>query len=283
MSDLLPNVDGAAGATREDWRLWRDVDPLTKSGSARPTTTSDPQGYSGVEEHLTPLQVALEISGTVLFPALFALNLYFSISRLDQLQRYWIVVLGIPIGLVLSDLMTGLVHWAADTYGSPDTPILGPSIVKGFRLHHRYPRDITTHNLVTTIGDSCMLAVPVLLLCLGLLWLMPDSNWLALIVTWLVLACGASIGANQFHKWAHQEKPSAITRCLQRTRLVLKPSHHERHHTEPYNMHYCITNGWLNPILNKIRFFRTLEAALRLLGIETQRGRVPPQPGEVHH
>ena len=34
-------------------------------------------------------------------------------------------------------------------------------------------------------------------------------------------------------------------------------------------MHYCITNGWLNPLLNKIKFFRRLEATLAFFGIET--------------
>jgi hypothetical protein len=38
-------------------------------------------------------------------------------------------------------------------------------------------------------------------------------------------------------------------------------------------MHYCITNGWLNPLLNKIKFFRRLEAALHLVGIETAKAK----------
>jgi hypothetical protein len=57
-------------------------------------------------------------------------------------------------------------------------------------------------------------------------------------------------------------------RLLQRSRLVLGPAHHQLHHTKPFNMHYCITNGWLNPLLNKIKFFRGLEAMLSRLGIE---------------
>ena len=40
------------------------------------------------------------------------------------------------------------------------------------------------------------------------------------------------------------------------------------HHSGRYNSHYCITNGWLNPILHRIRLFRGLEAMLRAVGIE---------------
>ena len=83
----------------------------------------------------------------------------------------------------------------------------------------------------------------------------------------------ATVLTNQFHKWAHQEAPSRFVRLLQRSRLVLDPAHHQVHHTKPFNMHYCITNGWLNPLLNKIKFFRGLEATLRFLGIEVANGR----------
>jgi hypothetical protein len=38
-------------------------------------------------------------------------------------------------------------------------------------------------------------------------------------------------------------------------------------------MHYCITTGWLNPLLNKIKFFRRLEAVLGLVGIETAKAK----------
>ena len=255
------------------WRV-PEIDGLPETGCAQTTKANSGIGYSGVEEHSTPFQVFLEYFTTLLFPVLFISCLYLSIYRLSQLQLCCVVALGIPLALVFSDLVTGLLHWAADTYGTPDTPVLGSSIVKGFRLHHSYPRDITTHNLVWTVGSSCILAVPLLLLCLYLTWRMPHSNRMALIVVWLALFAGASVAANEFHKWAHQENPSAIARWLQRARLVLEPSHHERHHTEPFKRHYCITNGWLNPLLDKVKFFRKLEAALRMVGIETQADKV---------
>jgi hypothetical protein len=225
-------------------------------------------GYSGIEEQSTPLHSFLEHSTTYIFPVLLVVNFYWASARLYELEWTWMVALAIPLGLVWSDFVTGMLHWIADAYGSEETPVLGPSVVKPFRLHHLYPRDICTHNLVTTLGNSCILAVPALSLSLYLIWRMPESRWLPLAVVCLAALAGGTVATNLFHKWAHQENPSAIARWLQRTRMVLEPSHHDLHHTEPFNKHYCITNGWLNPFLNKIQFFRRIEAALRRLGIE---------------
>jgi hypothetical protein len=224
-------------------------------------------GYSGVEEHSTPFHSFLEHSNFLLFPIVFGLALYFSLARLYHLDNLWWALLAIPMGIVGGDLVSGLIHWFADTYFSEDTPIIGRSLVKPFRLHHLYPRDICTHNVVVTLGNSCILAVPVLAICLYLLWLLPQSGWLAFKVLFITLLAAATVATNQFHKWAHHENPSSLIRWLQRKRLVLEPSHHEQHHTAPFNVHYCISNGWLNPFLNRIKFFRRLEAGLSVFGV----------------
>lgn len=235
------------------------------TGEAKPASAS---GYSGVDEHSTPLHSFLEHSTTILFPLLFIPNVYFAVNRLWELELIWLVVLAIPLSFLWSDLVSGLVHWTADTYFSEDTPVIGATLIKPFRLHHVYPRDICTHNLVTTVGNVCILAVPMLSLCLYLMWVWPDSGWLAFGILCVALMAAATVATNQFHKWAHQENPSTAVRWLQRLRLVLPPRHHEVHHTEPHDMHYCITNGWLNPLLNKIRFFRALETGLRFIRVK---------------
>lgn len=249
-------------STQRSARAAPSVDPAARQAALFAA------GYSGVEEHSTPFHAFLEHSSTYLFPVLLVASLYFSLSQLHELDLLWLTLLAIPLSLVLGDLVSGLVHWTADTYFSEETPIIGQSLVKPFRLHHLYPRDICTHDLVTTVGNVCIIAVPVLAVCISLLWLWEDSSWLAFLILCIALMSLATVLTNQFHKWAHQEAPSRFVRFLQRTRVVLRPSHHQVHHTKPFNMHYCITNGWLNPLLNKIQFFRSLEAALRFVGIE---------------
>lgn len=246
---------------------------MSASVGNKNTRTNSASGYSGLEEHSAPLHAFLEYSTVLIFPILFGLNVHWASTRLYEFELFWLVALAIPLGLVGGDFISGVVHWAADTYCSETTPIVGPSLVKPFRRHHTYPRDICTHNLVETVGNVTILAVPVLSGCLYLLWLLPESGWLAFAVVSVSLMAVATVATNQFHKWAHQESPSAFARWLQRTRLVLDPSHHKVHHTEPFDMHYCITNGWLNPVLNKLNFFRRLEATLHFLGIETAKAK----------
>lgn len=224
-------------------------------------------GYSGIAEQSTPAHSFLEHSTAILFPILLVPNLYFSVNRLHELELLWLAVLAIALALVLADFVGGVVHWAADTYFSEETPIVGPALIKPFRQHHIFPRDICTHKLVSLVGNVCIPAAPLLGLCLYLLWV-SDHGLVAFAILCTALMTAATVATNVFHKWAHQERPSAAVRCLQRTRLVLESRHHQIHHQEPFEMHYCITNGWLNPFLNKIGFFRKLEAALRALRIE---------------
>ena len=235
---------------------------------ARETKQAPREGYSGIHERSTPFHSFLEHSTFLLFPIVLCLSFYYAVSRLHELDGLWWIALALPLGIIGGDLVSGMVHWFADTYFSEDTPVIGPSLVKPFRLHHQYPRDICTHNLVEVVGNVCILAVPVLGICLYLLWLVPDSSWIAFKVVLIAIVAVTTVATNQFHKWAHEEDPSALARWLQRTRLVLEPTHHKQHHTAPFNMHYCITNGWLNPLLNRIKFFRRLEAFLKLFGIK---------------
>jgi ubiquitin-conjugating enzyme E2 variant len=48
-------------------------------------------------------------------------------------------------------------------------------------------------------------------------------------------------------------------RALQRARLILSPEHHAIHHAAPQDKYYCITVGWMNPVLERLRFFAFCE------------------------
>ena len=65
-------------------------------------------------------------------------------------------------GWLAADLLSGLAHWAFDSFGSASTPIIGKSFIRPFRAHHADPEEMTRHDFVETHGSSCLAALPLL-------------------------------------------------------------------------------------------------------------------------
>src|SRR5262249_6811792 len=173
-------------------------------------------------------------------------------------DRPWPVLTAVLLAYLAADLVSGAVHWAADTWGSPDLPILGPAVLGPFREHHRDPLAITRHDFIETNGNNCLISLPVLGVAL---WLVPDvqgsgslvlSSFLGALVFWVLLPIHS-------HRGAPLPVPPPLPAFLQRWHLILPPAHHQLHHTRPFTSHYCITTGWLNWPLNWTRFFPVLE------------------------
>jgi ubiquitin-conjugating enzyme E2 variant len=158
----------------------------------------------------------------------------------------------------LADFLSGVAHWAGDTVGDEHTPFIGRNFVTPFRLHHVDPKAITRHDFIETNGNSSVASLP----ALGVLLVITPRTagfglyfCLTLAIAALFVFC-----TNQFHKWAHDDVPPAAVRWLQRARIILSPEHHAIHHAAPHDKYYCITVGWMNPLLTRIKFFRACEA-----------------------
>lgn len=162
------------------------------------------------------------------------------------------------MGLLSADLVSGIVHWMGDTWGSTDMPLLGQTLIRTFREHHVDQKAITRHDFVETNGTNCMISLPVLVIAL-LLPVASGQPFFLFVAAWLLSLTLWVFATNQIHKWAHQDQPAAWVALLQRSRLVLSPGHHSVHHSAPYTKYYCITTGWMNPILSRISFFPVCE------------------------
>lgn len=179
----------------------------------------------------------------------------------------WIWVgAAVLLGYVLSDFISGLVHWLFDTWGSATTPVVGKTFVVPFRTHHSDPKDITLHGFVATNGHNCLSSLP----ALGAALFFPtDAVWTPAAMAFVFSLCLGIFATNQFHKWAHEDSPHAVIALAQKLGLILGREHHQIHHAAPYDTHYCITTGWLNRPLRAVGFYRGLERIItRVTGVQ---------------
>lgn len=174
-------------------------------------------------------------------------------------DRLWLIALAAVAGYVAADFLSGLAHWAFDTWGSAATPLIGEGFIRPFREHHDDAESITRHDFVETNGNNCLAAIPVLAVAA----VAPVGTRSGVFVAaFLLFASLAVIATNQFHKWAHTDDPGPLVRWLQRWHLILPADHHRAHHEAPHTTNYCITTGWMNPLLTAIGFHRRLERVI---------------------
>ena len=181
-----------------------------------------------------------------------------------------LAIAGVLLASLLADFGSGLVHWACDTWGSEAWPLVGRSLIGPFREHHLDPKAITRHDFLETNGANAFAVLPFF----ATAWVCtrfdgPLALFVAVLLGWASLL---TLATNQIHKWAHQEALPWWVRRLQSCGLVLSPEIHAHHHRAPFDRYYCITHGWLNPLLTRIRFFRGLEHAVTWLTGAAPRG-----------
>ena len=221
------------------------------------------------EEH--PLYIALVKASVLAFGPVFAATVIWSGIVLWQANLAWAMLILLPLGLLSSDFTSGLFHWFFDNYGSTKTPVFGPTI-ELFRVHHDLPHDICNSNFTFTVGHVCLWSVPMVAAHLGLLAMGVTHPLFAAWTAFFTTAHLFLILTNQFHKWAHLSVKTPFITWLQSHKWVLNTPHHEVHHTPPYETYYCITTGWMNPILYKIKFFPRMEALLAKVGVNKAHG-----------
>jgi len=168
----------------------------------------------------------------------------------------WLMASAFMLGYVAADFISGMVHWLADTWGSPDLPFIGQALIRPFREHHVDQKEITRHDFIETNGNNCF--VSLLPTIGGMLLPLDEPGWLFLATLFFSVSLWVLL-TNQFHKWSHLDSPPRLVDWLQRMSLILPRDHHAVHHTAPYARYYCITVGWLNEPLYRVRFFQALE------------------------
>jgi hypothetical protein len=195
---------------------------------------------------------------------LMVVNFFFIVFHV-RLNNLSTLVVAAFCGIVTADFGSGLVHWAADTWGSVELPILGKNFLRPFREHHIDPTSITRHDFIETNGDNFMVTIPFLARMVWDFLTLPEED-VQKKFTWncyvFLLALFVAM-TNQIHKWSHTYfgLPGWVV-WLQEHHVILPRRHHRIHHVAPHETYFCITTGWLNWPLEKLRFWNILEVVI---------------------
>jgi plasmanylethanolamine desaturase len=169
-------------------------------------------------------------------------------------------MLQVLVCILIADFITGLIHWAEDTYGVPEWPVLGRSVIEPNILHHE-------NQLHFTMSGFFYRNYQVLGATFAIMLVVASCNALSWQIT--LIASLTAMG-NETHAWAHKRPRSRVLRLLQDMKIIITPEQHARHHRKPYDTNFCTITNWLNPLLD-LGFWRMLESLFSQLGISPQR------------
>ena len=171
---------------------------------------------------------------------------------------WWTPVVIVGAG-VTADLLSGFVHWTADTWGRETLPVVGRRFLRPFRVHHINPHDFLRRDVIDCNGDVAMLVLPMLAASLQIP-LGTAAGDIAGVFLWSLAAW--TLPTNQVHQWAHMPDPPRAVPWLQRYGVILGRDAHEEHHASPYVVNYCIATGWCNRWLTQRQVFPRLERTI---------------------
>ena len=98
---------------------------------------------------------AFEIFCLALAGVLLVANIV-RLIRSTVLLAWWVPVVA-AAAAICADLVSGLVHWIADTWGSESLPLIGRRFLRPFRVHHLNPDDFLRRDPIDCNGDVALM------------------------------------------------------------------------------------------------------------------------------
>ncbi len=191
-----------------------------------------------------------------------------ALARIESLPPLaWAPLLALSAlaGWAFADFGSGLVHFLCDRFGSEQTPLFGPAVIRPFRAHHADPGAIAAHGFVELSGNNALALTPLLAAGGGLAPLFGEALLPSAAFSGLMSACVGLFATNQIHRWAHMARAPKIARALRRLGVAITPEAHARHHCGAHDVAFCITSGWCNAALDRARVWSRIEHSLRAL------------------
>lgn len=242
-------------------------------GGVEPTPREGPGEYP---------RISPSSRGAIAFQAIgVASNLICCLAgALWLLEGAWLLsayaVLGaVLLGLFIADLVSGLLHWAFDTWLDENNCFFR-EVILIVREHHIKPKQVFQYSFAQEVGRSSWVAFLLTgwLFALAAAGVAPRGPALALsVLTGLIVSAGVVLMYESHKRFGHFPNPGRIVRALQAMHLILSPRHHlAGHHRPDFDRNYCLINGWADNTLGALGVWRGLEALIMALtGAEPRR------------
>ena len=196
--------------------------------------------------------VVAEGNGTFLERSLVLVTIVYSLFAFGKMSfagsAFYLML---PMVILAIDFLSGFVHWFFDTQVKPADTFLGRIAVDFLDHHVRPGRTAQVGFFASAWRPALMVTLPLV----SIASLLPMPAIATAIVFWIGFL---SMLVPQTHKEAHLGVRPVPISWMQKSRLILYPESHLAHHTNN-SQSFCVFTGWLNPLLDRTRFWRGLE------------------------
>ena len=178
------------------------------------------------------------------------------------------LLLQILIAWLLADFVTGLIHWIEDKYMDAVTlKFWARDIAADNDLHHSKPTAMLLNSYWDNMRSGAIIGWPIA----AMLFWIDAPLWLSMMPFF------AAFG-NLVHRFSHtpvDQLPRWI-RGMQEFGLFISHQQHDAHHRSMKRLipkhlagyKFCPMTDWVNPILDRVEFWKSLERILTAIGIQ---------------